>query len=347
MDSQQHIFFICNPLLDISYEAPDTALLDKYQLKLAHATLAEDKDLPLYDELWNKEGTLFIAGGSGLNSARSANFMLKNQGNANKVVYFGSIAHDTKGETLEKCLKEEGVIGNFHYSTEAGTGCCGVIVHNKERCLVANLAAACKYKIEHLHENMDQYRNASLIYATSFFITSNPQALHELAQFASDNSIPFALNFSAVFLLMFELENVLKALRHADFVFCNEDEAAAFGKTQNMEGQSNQEIAKVMAKWEKSNNRMRTAIVTQGPAEVIVAKAIPGSEEVEIKLYPVTKLEHADIVDTNGAGDAFVGGFLSQLWQGKDTDECVRAGIWLSRQVVMRSGCSFPSNFDF
>jgi sugar/nucleoside kinase (ribokinase family) len=32
------------------------------------------------------------------------------------------------------------------------------------------------------------------------------------------------------------------------------------------------------------------------------------------------------IVDTNGAGDAFVGGFLSQLACGKDISECCRAG---------------------
>lgn len=31
-------------------------------------------------------------------------------------------------------------------------------------------------------------------------------------------------------------------------------------------------------------------------------------------------------MDTNGAGDAFVGGFLSQLVCGKAVSECVRAG---------------------
>lgn len=115
-----------------------------------------------------------------------------------------------------------------------------------------------------------------------------------------------------------------------------------------MEGKSNIEIAKVMAKWEKSStNRMRTAIVTQGPAEVIVARALPESDEVDIKLYPVEGIEFDKVVDTNGAGDAFVGGFLSQIWLGKEIDEAVRAGIYLSRQIVMQSGCSFPDKMDF
>ena len=75
------------------------------------------------------------------------------------------------------------------------------MVHNKERALVANLAAACKYEIEHLHNNMDVLRNSAYIYSTSFFITANVAALHEVAQFASDNNIPFGYNLSAVFLL--------------------------------------------------------------------------------------------------------------------------------------------------
>lgn len=47
---------------------------------------------------------------------------------------------------------------------------------------------------------------------------------------------------------------------------------------------------------------------------MIVAVNHPGSEEVELTEYPVPKVPEELIVDTNGAGDAFVGGFLSQLY---------------------------------
>ena len=217
----------------------------------------------------------------------------------------------------------------------------------KERSLCANLAAACKYNIDHLHNNTQPWKTASIIYTTSFFLTSNPTALHEVAKYASDNDIPFGYNFSAVFLLQFELENVLKALVHADYLFANEDEAAAFAKTQNMEGQPLTEVAKVIAKWEKSNKkRPRYAIITHGAKPVIVAKNVPGSDDVELIEYPLEPLTPEQIVDTNGAGDAFVGGFLSQLHQGKDIPACIQAGIALSREVVQRSGCTFPENFS-
>jgi len=79
---------------------------------------------------------------------------------------------------------------------------------------------------------MDTLANAKIIYSTSFFITSNVSALLEVGKYASDNDIPFGYNLSAVFLLQFELNNVLAALEHADYLFANEDEAAAFGTAQ-------------------------------------------------------------------------------------------------------------------
>jgi adenosine kinase len=47
------------------------------------------------------------------------------------------------------------------------------------------------------------------------------------------------------------------------------------------------------------------------------------------------------------AGDAFVGGFLSQLVCGKSIEECVRAGNYAANIVIQRSGCTFPATPDF
>jgi adenosine kinase len=110
--------------------------------------------MPLYDELWNTEGRVAIPGGSALNSARATNFMLKNLGAEGRVTYFGSIGKDDKGEVLKKDLSDNGINGNFSVS-DSLTGTCAVLVVDQERTLVANLSAACEYKIEHLRANME------------------------------------------------------------------------------------------------------------------------------------------------------------------------------------------------
>ena len=52
-------------------------------------------------------------------------------------------------------------------------------------------------------------------------------------------------------------------------------------------------------------------------------------------------------MDTNGAGDAFVGGFLAALVEGKDQSTCVRCGIWAATKIIQQSGCTFPEKMDF
>ncbi len=48
-------------------------------------------------------------------------------------------------------------------------------------------------------------------------------------------------------------------------------------------------------------------------------------------------------MDTNGAGDSFVGGFLAAIAQGKDMETAVKAGQYCASEVIQQSGCSFPA----
>ena len=90
----------------------------------------------------------------------------------------------------------------------------------------------------------------------------------------------------------------------------------------------------------QNGSRGRTVVITQGADPTVVA--------TQGKLYqvPVITLPKEKLVDTNGAGDAFVGGFLSQLLTGKDIHECCRAGNYAAHIVIQRSGCTFPSKPD-
>lgn len=58
----------------------DQNLLDKYDLKNNHAILAEEKHLPLYEELMKNKNIEYTAGGSAQNSLRVAQvYSLLNQ----------------------------------------------------------------------------------------------------------------------------------------------------------------------------------------------------------------------------------------------------------------------------
>ena len=62
-----------------------------------------------------------------------------------------------------------------------------------------------------------------------------------------------------------------------------------------------------------------------------------------VSAFPVPALPKEQLVDTNGAGDAFVGGFLAYLAKGADLAACVNAGNYAARQIIQVSGCKIPS----
>ena len=59
--------------------------------------------------------------------------------------------------------------------------------------------------------------------------------------------------------------------------------------------------------------------------------------------YP-EKISQNDIVDFNGAGDAFLGGFLSQQIQNQTLENCCRCGNHTAAVVIKQLGCNFPKN---
>lgn len=90
--SETELLFLAieNPLMDISKEFENDDILTKYDLKHGMASLATDKQLPLYDELWKMEGIDTIPGGSALNTTRALNFMIKSKC-PGKCAYIGCI----------------------------------------------------------------------------------------------------------------------------------------------------------------------------------------------------------------------------------------------------------------
>jgi len=81
-------------------------------------------------------------------------------------------------------------------------------------------------------------------------------------------------------------------------------------------------------------------IFTQGPKETLVF-TVNEHSSVEVESFYPEKLESHQIIDTNGAGDSFVGGFLSQFVRGASIEKSIVAGHWCASQIIQTSGCKF------
>ncbi|CAG7724482.1 unnamed protein product [Allacma fusca] len=338
------LFGMGNPLLDIVADV-DLDFLEKYSLKANNAILAEEIHQPLYKETVDKYKVQFIAGGSVQNTLRVTQWIL---GTPNTTTFMGAVGADNFAETLSQEAIGEGVNVQYQVVESQPTGTCAVLITGNDRSLCANLAAANHYTLDHLEkpENMALLEKAKFYYISGFFLTVSPESILTVAKYAASQNRPYMMNLSAPFILEFFSDRFNSVLPYIDILFGNETEARAFSKLQGFETDDITKIALKAAALSKDNSqRPRIVVFTQGSDPVVVAEQNGSCGKVS--QYPVVPLESSQIKDTNGAGDAFVGGFLAQYIQGQTIAKSVDCGIWAATEVIQQSGATFPKDKRF
>jgi len=333
-----------NPLLDISSKVP-MEVLEKYEVKSGDIILAEEKHAGIYDELVKDYSPEYIAGGATQNSIRVCAWMLKAAGRENACAFAGCVGDDANGKKLAECAEAGGVQVCYQVDNATPTGVCGVLVDpTNERTLVTRLDAANNFTLSHLEtpEVQKVLVSSKVVYSAGFFLTSGgPDCTALLGNHCAEFGKRFCLNISAPFIAQFFGEQLDATLPHVDILFGNETEAAALGEAKGW-GTDVATVALKAAAGAKASGRFARAVVfTQGSDATLVAY------QGVVTSHAVPKLDKDKIVDTNGAGDAFVGGFLSRLVLGKEFDECVKAGHFSARQIIQRSGCTVPDKCTY
>jgi len=341
--SEGALFGMGNPLLDLSVSLEGivgSVFLRKYGLEANNAILADKEHVPMYEEMADAFDVEYIAGGATQNAIRVAQWLL---GKKKACSYFGCIGNDKFGKVLQSKAEEDGVNAVYQIHPEEATGTCAVVCTEggTMRSLVANLASANLFTIDHVDQvnNWKCVLNAQVYYIAGFFLTVSPPSIMKVANHACESNKIFTMNLSAPFLCQFFKEPMLAVLPYVDILFGNESEAATFAKENAFGTEDIKEIAKKIAEMPKINTkRKRMVVFTQGDAPIIVC------QDGVIREFPVPRLLPADMVDTNGAGDAFVGGFLAHLVNERPIEDCVELGKRAAKMIIGRSGCTFPSD---
>ncbi|CDW56667.1 adenosine kinase [Trichuris trichiura] len=325
-----------NPLLDIEAHV-DCDFLEKWDLKADGAILCDEKRAPMFLDIVQNYKVQYIAGGSTQNSMRVAQWMI---GKPDVVGYFGCVGNDHFGHILKNKCNEVGLKAMYQLHATERTGACAVTFFGS---LCADLGAALQFTVDHLRTpaHQEAIQQAEYYYIAGFFISSSVPSIMEIAEHACNENKCFMMNLSAPFIASMK-EEFSKFLPFVDVLFGNEEEAEAFARSMQFKAESVVDIAEFIASFPKKNsNRGRTVIITQGADPIIVVS------DGHCFQHPVAHIPTSSIVDTNGAGDAFVGGFLSQYIVGKELVDCLAAGVWAAHLIIQRSGCSLPEACDY
>ncbi|KAJ1645057.1 adenosine kinase [Coemansia asiatica] len=325
----------CNPLLDI-VATVDAGSLEKYSLKTNDATLATLQQTPLFKELIETHRACLFPGGSGQNALHGAQLLLP----ANSTVFIGAVGQDKNADKLREAAKQAGLHTDYIVDNEKPTGTCALLITSGGNSMVADLSAAQSYQLKHTQrpEAWSLVSIASVIYVTGFFLAVSPETVRLVALNALANKHQtFALNVSAPSVVASHKSELLEILPLTDVLFGSSFEVQALCTALGLPVDPVL-LVKRLASWPKRNGSLpRLVVFTADNGGVVV-----GSGDADTVSMCDAGKESSRIVDMNGAGDAFVAGFLAMTMQGFAVDLCVEAGVWMRSLVVQRFGASYP-----
>jgi len=271
-------------------------------------------------------------------------------GETGRTAVIGAIGEDKYGELYSELMRNEGIVPLFEKIKGENTGVCAVYCNNKDRGHVTDLGASTKISEDMLTQNNDILQNAELIFTELFILKHKRDMVFRLAEIGLSSRKTFGFNIPSFYFIETYFKEIKTLFTYSDIVFTNAAEAMFYSDLCEFEESDNlAEICKFMAASEKKNQeKKRVVIITNGPNPAYVAQYDFTKEIFTFYgTFPVAKVEEEKIVDANGAGDAFAGGFLAMYMNGKNMEDCVIAGHWAASKIIQVRGCQFPKNCDF
>ena len=336
------ILSFCEPLIDAIINV-DKEMMHQWGLDKEQSLLVNETFQPLINWALNQENCIKTSGGTGQNTICMAQWMF---GKENKTAMIGSIGNDPNGQILKNILDNYNVKYLFQEIDGKTTGCVIVFLWEKKRSFIASLGASGMYNFNEWDskEVLNCLNSTKAIYTSAFFLRHSDKVALSLAAECAQRGITYSLGLSSSNLIDSQIWGSLRILlRYINIIFGNEDEFISLGKKLNFikeEKLTTSELLVLAQKISNYGNPIKNRIIIMTMAEKPTIVCETGSEPF---LYDVIPINNEEIVDTNGAGDSYAGGFLSQFILNKPLKECLEAGAYAAWCNLKERGCTIPS----
>ena len=331
-----------NPIVDISAEIGKESV-KKYNLSWGGTVFADQFNVGFYNELENMPQVTYIPGGSIQNTLRTTAWVLNMDpiiAKNFKITMLGATGKDNYRDKIINAFNQSGVNFLLEEIPNMQTSRCGVGINQKERCLLPQIRASNCITDDYINEHENEILSHDALLIEGYFLQEKYDLCHSLCDKFKNARKTVILTLSAVFMVVSHTEKILEIANYADIIVGNNEEYEALGESQGLEVKSTFE--RVIKKFP---NKEKLMIMTHGSKGVFIAKynVKKGGLEYILQSFP-SPLKNEEIVDFNGAGDAFLGGFLSQYMQGKNVITCCNAGNDIAGIIIKNIGCTFPKN---
>lgn len=261
----------------------------------------------------------------------------------------GSVGDDLYGRMYSQLLEQESIDAIFEKFENKTTAFCGVFCFEKERGHVTDLGASTLISDEFIDSNWEFIKDVQLIFTELFILKHRKNSVFKLAELGNQDEKIFGFNLPSFYFIETYLTDIKYLLEYADIIFSNAAESEYFANQMGLETNDYALIAEFIAKYPKNNPfKKRTVVITCGPDPAFICEFDHMTNQVSFSgSFSPEYVNENDIIDTNGAGDAFAGGFLSKYMPGRPLDECVKAGHWAAAIVIQKRGCQYPTECTF
>ena len=343
--SANSLIALGNPIVDITVSI-DKETLQNYGLEYRRTIFCNEKTQKFLDELDKKPIVTYTPGGSVMNTLRVCSWCLnmnQNESGKHKITMLGAIGNDIFKDKIINSLREAKVEPLLEILQEK-TSKCGVGIYKKDRCLVPDIQASKKLSKEFIEENFDKILQHDVLLIEGYFLKENYELCKNLVEeFKKQNKLVI-LTLSAVCIVQYHMDKIKEIADMSDMVIGNMEETEVLAGGKNAVFQDTYEkVHKILAP------RNRLLVVTCGSHGVYCSKYNYQSRRLDLILQCFPNfVKNEEIVDLNGAGDAFLGGCLAVYLKGNTKNKlfsCCKAGNDAASVILRNVGCTYPKNF--
>lgn len=343
-----------NVLLDISVELHDSKILKDFDLK-------EDDQREIPVDKLARLGAVAVEtcgkpkynpGGSALNTCR----ILRALGEKN-IIFCGAIGADENGEILTQILKDSSLTTCIQTLPEHSTGTCICLISGDKRSLNANIGASLHFKKEFIASRWCQSKIGSCTSAAHADVDEEVRIFYVEGYFVPEKFVIckyiyekyckgtpnlFVTNLNASYILQNYTKEMQFLVEQADLVFGNLTEFVALAEIYDCDTVDG--LAKHLIRKYLKINREKILVATDGSRCVRFYHGNGSAFYAES--YQVPVIPKKAVIDTTGAGDAFVAGFLYKYMNGESPTllDCIRYGSKVAAKVIRQVGCNLPSS---
>ncbi len=337
------IIAIGNPIVDITAKIDSDDTIHNLGLEWGKTIFANENNVHFFKELEMRPEVTYTPGGSIQNTLRVASWCLSNDPKYKgkiKLTMLGCVGNDLYKGKIINSFNESGVSFILETVPNMQTSRCGIGVKKNKRCLLTEIRASKCLSEEFVEKHKDEIYSHNALLLEGYFLQEKFHICKSLCDEFNKEKKLVILTLGAAFMVQFFNDKIIEIANKADLIIGNMGEAEIFA------GGRGADFRETFANVHKKlSPKDRTLVVTCGQCGVFCSKYNYKRAQLEFVLqcFP-TPIENEEILDHNGAGDAFLGGFLTNYLRKKNLNSCCKLGNNVASIILRNIGCTFPKN---